>query len=390
MIPAVFHTVWPGRDEFRSTFHGWRQSWMKHHPDASFLFHRLDVPSGCSERARVANVLARTDLTVVVKSDVLRYAVVEALGGVYVDADYECLAPVDAMLQSPRGMAFSDCVTCLDPAFFAAQAHHPVMQSLLWYALDAVESTPADRCNRTPNEVTGPRLCSRVLAGKPIDLFKPGVYGHHHCNGATPLGWVHHQNFGESAKPKKNDDAFLSWYTGDEGSGAGSQLEYTKGYRAFLERFMADHGIESVLDIGCGDWQFSRLVDWGSRSYLGVDVVPHLIERLRAQHGGPLRRFECINSETWEPPDDVDLVICKDVLQHLPSDYVLSLLRRLRAKHVLLTNDLPPNGVNGDCERGGYRPLDLSRGPFNLSGSIVYRFPKGSWEKVTFHTTGDA
>ena len=37
-------------------------------------------------------------------------------------------------------------------------------------------------------------------------------------------------------------------------------------------------GHSPVLDIGCGDWQFSKLMDWSEYYYTGIDCVPSLID----------------------------------------------------------------------------------------------------------------
>lgn len=41
------------------------------------------------------------------------------------------------------------------------------------------------------------------------------------------------------------------------GSGEGSLPVHTRGYVAFLQAFLAEKNITSVVDMGCGDWQFS-------------------------------------------------------------------------------------------------------------------------------------
>jgi hypothetical protein len=58
------------------------------------------------------------------------------------------------------------------------------------------------------------------------------------------------------------------------GSGPGSHPDSTIEYRAFLARFMEANEVGSVTDLGCGDWQFSRYIDWSRASYTGLDVVP--------------------------------------------------------------------------------------------------------------------
>jgi hypothetical protein len=35
---------------------------------------------------------------------------------------------------------------------------------------------------------------------------------------------------------------------------------------------------KGVVDYGCGDWQFSRLINWDGVQYLGLNLVDTLIE----------------------------------------------------------------------------------------------------------------
>ena len=51
------------------------------------------------------------------------------------------------------------------------------------------------------------------------------------------------------------------------GSGEGSAAINTGGYVRLLEKFIRDKQIHSVVDLGCGDWQFSRNIDWGAVHY---------------------------------------------------------------------------------------------------------------------------
>ena len=48
------------------------------------------------------------------------------------------------------------------------------------------------------------------------------------------------------------------------GSGAGSFEIETKPYRDFIRDFLKFYNISSVIDIGCGDWQMSKHIDWSS------------------------------------------------------------------------------------------------------------------------------
>lgn len=176
--------------------------------------------------------------------------------------------------------------------------------------------------------------------------------------------------------------AFENIYTTDEwgcGSGQGSLPEYTRGYAAYLERFIRDHGVRSVVDVGCGDWQFSRYIDWGSATYHGLDVVGSVIERNQQEFAREGVEFSHYSGDPSEAPA-ADLLICKDVLQHLADDYVHDFLPILdQYRYALITNCVDPKGaaVNAhDIEDGGFRYLDLRRPPFGLQAEEVFTFEK--------------
>src|SRR6202035_4607725 len=65
-------------------------------------------------------------------------------------------------------------------------------------------------------------------------------------------------------------------------SGLGSEIEATAALRAELPRLLQKLGVTSLLDAPCGDAGWISHVDLGVR-YLGVDIVPTLIERLLAR-----------------------------------------------------------------------------------------------------------
>jgi hypothetical protein len=73
-----------------------------------------------------------------------------------------------------------------------------------------------------------------------------------------------------------------TWGTNEAGrghSGTGSTLQATVVYRAFLQQFMKDNGIKSVVDAGCGDWEFSSAIDWRGIDYRGFDIVASLVKQ---------------------------------------------------------------------------------------------------------------
>lgn len=167
------------------------------------------------------------------------------------------------------------------------------------------------------------------------------------------------------------------------GSGVGSLPINNTGYIDFITRFIAEHGIRSVLDFGCGDWQFSQFIDWQGARYLGLDLVPEVIA---ANHQAYARSgVEFALFEGTDRLPEVDLLLCKDVFQHLPNETIRAYLAafKRRARYLLITNDdQPDSAVNGAIEAGGWRPIRLDAPPFSERAPVVYHWTVsgGGWK----------
>jgi SAM-dependent methyltransferase len=162
------------------------------------------------------------------------------------------------------------------------------------------------------------------------------------------------------------------------GSGPGSEPGYTEGYRAFLANFLCENNIRSVLDLGCGNWRSTRLIDWTGIDYLGVDFIHKIVAKNRRLHGAANIKFTQGDVRSFDIPA-VDLVISKDVLQHWPTKDVVAFLERLRAssaKMALLVNCANDDGHprNRDIAIGAFRPIHLNELPFSAQLEEIYAF----------------
>ncbi len=171
------------------------------------------------------------------------------------------------------------------------------------------------------------------------------------------------------------------------GSGTGSSDAATRPYRRFLQDFLRRHRIRSVVDIGCGDWRFSQLIDWSGVDYLGLDASETALGLAR-RFERPGVSFRCADVTRDDLPP-ADLLIAKDVLQHWSRADILKLLPQLsRFRHALVTNGFPPKLLHktnsGFRTCAGYRPVDLARRPFNLQGDYVFSY-EGDEPKRVFH-----
>ena len=134
--------------------------------------------------------------------------------------------------------------------------------------------------------------------------------------------------------PEKDFDFIYKekfWGANAEGqghSGPGSTVDATLIYRTFLQDFLKVHGIRSVVDAGCGDWEFSRTVDWSGIDYKGFDIVADVIKSNTEKYSKSNVSFAVANMV--EDPLPADLLIVNGVLQHIPNRDVLKFLPQLK------------------------------------------------------------
>jgi len=163
-------------------------------------------------------------------------------------------------------------------------------------------------------------------------------------------------------------------------SGSGSTPKNARPYQELLQRFLATHDIHSVIDLGCGDWQFSRLINWTGIEYLGLDIVPKVIKANQEKYRAANIHFFTANFIDIDLPKS-DLLVCKDVLQHLPVQDIKRFLKKTgKYKYCLITNDVDPltlTSDNCDIPAGHYRPIDLTEAPFCLKARKILTYRSG-------------
>lgn len=132
-----------------------------------------------------------------------------------------------------------------------------------------------------------------------------------------------------------------------DGSGGGSAPDVARPYVDFVNQFLdiAPLSINRILDIGCGDGVVASMIDWSGYEYIGVDAA---------------QGFDALT----DPLPEADLVLCKEVLQHLSNAQVQLLLDRTAHYPRRLFTSMTGEGTNKDISCGGSRPVDLSQAPF--------------------------
>lgn len=162
-------------------------------------------------------------------------------------------------------------------------------------------------------------------------------------------------------------------------SGPGSDPENAKEWINLVNSFIIKNNIKSILDLGCGDWRLGKELNLDSVDYVGVDVSSIIIEKIKHNEK---ENIKFINHDI-ESFDflDVDLILIKDVLQHLKLESVKNIVDKIVAhgKYALICNDFNKDNAYSDksnyqINSGDYVYLDLTADPFNYNLTPVLDF----------------
>ncbi|WP_152044595.1 tetratricopeptide repeat protein [Aureimonas psammosilenae] len=162
-MPRVIHQYWdepPPPADLLS----YMASWRDHNPGFN---HRLwsegEARAFLAARLpRDASVAFERAREPAMKADLFRLALLATEGGIYVDADDRCLAPLDPLLPPGRALVlYQEDLGSTGNNFIAAMPGHPILADALERAVHAI--------NRGDTDIlwlsTGPGLLSRCVAG---------------------------------------------------------------------------------------------------------------------------------------------------------------------------------------------------------------------------------
>ena len=175
------------------------------------------------------------------------------------------------------------------------------------------------------------------------------------------------------------EKAFTNIYAKNKwgnGSGSGSKMSLdNRKYIELLQEIMNDYDIKTICDVGCGDWQFAKYIDWGDREYLGIDCVESVIKTNIIEYQTEKIHFQHKTMGEGYMPEGYDLVIIKDVIQHWEDKDILAYLEPVLKtnKYVFLTNgykfmrdksknELETRDINNPYR---YHPVSIDKYPLN-------------------------
>jgi len=171
------------------------------------------------------------------------------------------------------------------------------------------------------------------------------------------------------------------WGSIESYSGGGSHISTTKIIRALLLVLWDEYKIKTFLDVPCGDYNWMKEVPKKNIHYIGGDIVTELIEKNNIKYKSNSISFIIIDITQDDLPN-VDMIFCKDCLQHLSDKNVFKALKnfKLSKSKYLLVTSYPLTLYNKDICDGDYRPLNLRLNPYNFPEPIeeIHETSKGS------------
>jgi mannosyltransferase OCH1-like enzyme len=94
LIPRIFHIIWVGPEKFPKEYLKYRHSWLAHNPSWKLMFWTdKNIPKLLNQA-----VYDKME-TYAGKADILRLELLYTYGGVYSDADSECLKNIEPLIK---------------------------------------------------------------------------------------------------------------------------------------------------------------------------------------------------------------------------------------------------------------------------------------------------
>ena len=161
------------------------------------------------------------------------------------------------------------------------------------------------------------------------------------------------------------------WEAGESRSGPGSTLSQTEALRAELPALFRELGIQSLLDVPCGDYNWMGRLEYEFDAYTGGDIVKSVVAENQERFTTPKRRFVHLDLMRDDLPD-ADAILCRDCLVHFSDgDVRKALLNVARSgARFFVATTYPGAGESRNIITGEWQPLDLEAAPFRLPSPL--------------------
>ena len=158
-----------------------------------------------------------------------------------------------------------------------------------------------------------------------------------------------------------------AWGSTESVSGPGSTQARAAQFLPDLIALLQRLGVKTLLDAPCGDFNWAAPLSDVVDRYIGVDIVPDLVDGLTRAHDGSTREFLCADLTSDALPR-ADLILCRDCLVHFSFHDIDRAIHNMKSSGAtyLLTTTFVDRQTNADIVTGGWRVLNLQAAPFHF------------------------
>ena len=175
------------------------------------------------------------------------------------------------------------------------------------------------------------------------------------------------------------------WGDSESVSGPGSNLERTAKLRTELPLLLEEISARTLLDAPCGDFNWMKNTPLGVEQYIGVDIIPELIDQNQILYGNARTRFALLDLTRDKLPR-VDVILCRDCFIHFSNRHIAAAVKNFKrsGSTYLLTNTYAGWRDNKDIRTGDFRHLNLLSPPFNFPPPLRQINEKVSEERAQY------
>jgi len=156
-------------------------------------------------------------------------------------------------------------------------------------------------------------------------------------------------------------------------SGEGSHSKvivtpYLEAVKMFLQEL---NNPPVICDLGCGDFNIGNQLLSNCDYYIGVDIVPELVEYLNRKYTIENTNFLCKDIAKDSLPS-ADVALLRQVLQHLSNIEISAILKKLyQYKYVIITDHIPAGDFEPNIDIISGQGIRLKK----KSGVVVEKAP---------------
>ncbi|MDR3600916.1 MAG: glycosyltransferase [Desulfosporosinus sp.] len=150
-IPKIIHQIWLGTREISEEREACRQNWMKYHPNWEYRLWTDKEVANYDFVDKNNEHLFHKSIRIGEKVNILRYDILNQLGGLYVDIDYDCFQAFDLLnesydfyagLLSTVPQKYLEEQIIVQNAVVGAKPDHPIIKLIGQLLMDQWDGSP--------------------------------------------------------------------------------------------------------------------------------------------------------------------------------------------------------------------------------------------------------